>query len=159
MIPDPSLKGYSLNLPHSLTHSPSHIPSHLFTHLPTHLPTHIFSHLPSLTPSHILPLTSSHTHSISLLLGYIDLSKRRVSPEEIQKCEEKYSKAKTVSTVLLAHTILKRLSGDEACCLSRILQDMICCCFCMVYYSFICGVWLSVDAMFIELYSQLSLGS
>ena len=28
--------------------------------------------------------------------GYIDLSKRRVSPEEIQKCEEKYSKAKTV---------------------------------------------------------------
>ena len=29
-------------------------------------------------------------------IGYIDLSKRRVSPEEIQKCEEKYSKAKTV---------------------------------------------------------------
>ena len=32
--------------------------------------------------------------------GYIDLSKRRVSPEEIQKCEEKYSKAKTVRVVL-----------------------------------------------------------
>jgi translation initiation factor 2 subunit 1 len=31
-----------------------------------------------------------------LCAGYIDLSKRRVSPEEIQKCEEKYSKAKTV---------------------------------------------------------------
>ncbi len=30
------------------------------------------------------------------LTGYIDLSKRRVSPEEIQKCEEKYSKGKTV---------------------------------------------------------------
>ena len=29
-------------------------------------------------------------------LGYIDLSKRRVSSEEIQKCEEKFSKAKTV---------------------------------------------------------------
>ena len=28
--------------------------------------------------------------------GYIDLSKRRVSPEEIKKCEEKFTKAKTV---------------------------------------------------------------
>ena len=37
--------------------------------------------------------------SINLLLcvGYIDLSKRRVSAEEIQKCEETFSKAKTVS--------------------------------------------------------------
>ena len=34
---------------------------------------------------------------VLLLLGYIDLSKRRVSSEEIQKCEEKFSKAKTVS--------------------------------------------------------------
>lgn len=34
-----------------------------------------------------------------LHVGYIDLSKRRVSPEEIQKCEEKYSKAKTVSNM------------------------------------------------------------
>jgi translation initiation factor 2 subunit 1 len=32
--------------------------------------------------------------------GYIDLSKRRVSPEEIQKCEEKFSKAKTVNSIL-----------------------------------------------------------
>jgi translation initiation factor 2 subunit 1 len=32
--------------------------------------------------------------------GYIDLSKRRVSSEEIQKCEEKYSKAKTVNSIL-----------------------------------------------------------
>jgi len=29
--------------------------------------------------------------------GYIDLSKRRVSPEEVKKCEEKFTKAKTVS--------------------------------------------------------------
>jgi translation initiation factor 2 subunit 1 len=28
--------------------------------------------------------------------GYIDLSKRRVSPEDIAKCEERYNKAKTV---------------------------------------------------------------
>jgi translation initiation factor 2 subunit 1 len=29
--------------------------------------------------------------------GYIDLSKRRVSPEDINKCEEKFVRAKTVS--------------------------------------------------------------
>ena len=28
--------------------------------------------------------------------GYIDLSKRRVSPEEIIKCEEKFARAKCV---------------------------------------------------------------
>jgi len=32
--------------------------------------------------------------------GYIDLSKRLVSPEDIRKVEERYNKAKTVSTVL-----------------------------------------------------------
>ena len=33
------------------------------------------------------------------LTGYIDLSKRRVSPEEIKKCEEKFTKAKAVSLI------------------------------------------------------------
>jgi len=32
--------------------------------------------------------------------GYIDLSKRRVSPEEIAKCEEKYANAKAVNSIL-----------------------------------------------------------
>ncbi|XP_076315786.1 eukaryotic translation initiation factor 2 subunit 1-like [Tachypleus tridentatus] len=32
--------------------------------------------------------------------GYIDLSKRRVSPEDIMKCEEKYAKAKAVNSIL-----------------------------------------------------------
>lgn len=32
----------------------------------------------------------------NLLTGYIDLSKRRVSPEEVVKCEEKYNKSKAV---------------------------------------------------------------
>jgi len=32
--------------------------------------------------------------------GYIDLSKRRVSPEDIVKCEERYMKSKTVSSIL-----------------------------------------------------------
>jgi len=32
-----------------------------------------------------------------IILGYIDLSKRRVSAEEVVKCEEKFAKAKAVS--------------------------------------------------------------
>ncbi|XP_022238409.1 eukaryotic translation initiation factor 2 subunit 1-like [Limulus polyphemus] len=32
--------------------------------------------------------------------GYIDLSKRRVSPEDIMKCEEKFAKAKAVNSIL-----------------------------------------------------------
>ncbi|EDV23203.1 Eukaryotic translation initiation factor 2 subunit 1 [Trichoplax sp. H2] len=32
--------------------------------------------------------------------GYIDLSKRRVSPEEVKKCEEKFAKAKVVNSIL-----------------------------------------------------------
>lgn len=32
--------------------------------------------------------------------GYIDLSKRRVSPEDIVKCEERYNKGKLVHSVL-----------------------------------------------------------
>jgi len=32
----------------------------------------------------------------ALLAGYIDLSKRRVSQEDILKCEEKFAKAKAV---------------------------------------------------------------
>lgn len=32
--------------------------------------------------------------------GYIDLSKRRVSPEEVKKCEEKFTRGKTVASIL-----------------------------------------------------------
>jgi len=39
--------------------------------------------------------------------GYIDLSKRRVSPEDIAKCEEKYNKSKAV------HSIMRHVS--EVC--------------------------------------------
>ena len=35
------------------------------------------------------------------LIGYIDLSKRRVSPEEVKKCEEKFNKAKTVCSEVI----------------------------------------------------------
>jgi len=34
----------------------------------------------------------------SMFVGYIDLSKRRVSAEEVVKCEEKFAKAKCVSS-------------------------------------------------------------
>jgi translation initiation factor 2 subunit 1 len=32
--------------------------------------------------------------------GYIDLSKRRVDPEDVGKCEERFNKAKAVHSVL-----------------------------------------------------------
>jgi translation initiation factor 2 subunit 1 len=32
--------------------------------------------------------------------GYIDLSKRRVSPEDLVKCEEQYEKGKAVDSIL-----------------------------------------------------------
>jgi translation initiation factor 2 alpha subunit (eIF-2alpha) len=35
----------------------------------------------------------------SIFLGYIDLSKRRVSPEDISKCEERFVRGKTVRFV------------------------------------------------------------
>eukprot|EP00743_Colponemidia_sp_Colp-15_P000613 GILK01000686.1.p1 GENE.GILK01000686.1~~GILK01000686.1.p1 ORF type:complete len:336 (+),score=73.73 GILK01000686.1:443-1450(+) len=43
--------------------------------------------------------------------GYIDLSKRRVSPEDIQKCEEKFNKSKTVHSIMrhVAETLGKNL--------------------------------------------------
>lgn len=43
---------------------------------------------------------------ITEILGYIDLSKRRVSEEEIAKCEEKYNKSKAV------HSIMRHVSGE-----------------------------------------------
>lgn len=32
--------------------------------------------------------------------GYIDLSKRRVSPEDVEKCTERFAKAKAVNSIL-----------------------------------------------------------
>ncbi|KAG6900066.1 hypothetical protein C0995_004388 [Termitomyces sp. Mi166 len=44
--------------------------------------------------------------------GYIDLSKRRVSPEDIVKCEERYMKSKTVASIL-RHVASKLASTDS----------------------------------------------
>jgi translation initiation factor 2 subunit 1 len=43
--------------------------------------------------------------------GYIDLSKRRVSPEDITKCEERYMKSKSVSSIM-RHVASKVHSTD-----------------------------------------------
>lgn len=46
--------------------------------------------------------------------GYIDLSKRRVSAEEIKQCEEKYAKAKAVNSILRhVGEILEYTSKEE----------------------------------------------
>ncbi|RMZ95859.1 eukaryotic translation initiation factor 2 subunit 1 [Brachionus plicatilis] len=45
--------------------------------------------------------------------GYIDLSKRRVSPEEIIKCEEKFAKGKTVNSILRHTAEVLKMSTDE----------------------------------------------
>lgn len=45
--------------------------------------------------------------------GYIDLSKRRVSPEEVTKCEEKFAKAKAVNSILRHVGELMKFSTDE----------------------------------------------
>ncbi|KAH8108298.1 eukaryotic translation initiation factor 2 alpha subunit-domain-containing protein, partial [Phellopilus nigrolimitatus] len=43
--------------------------------------------------------------------GYIDLSKRRVSPEDITKCEERFMKPKTVASIL--QHVASKLSSEE----------------------------------------------
>ncbi|KAI0759860.1 eukaryotic translation initiation factor 2 subunit alpha [Trametes elegans] len=47
--------------------------------------------------------------------GYIDLSKRRVSPEDITKCEERYMKSKTVASIMrhVASKIPSTTNGEE----------------------------------------------
>ena len=46
--------------------------------------------------------------------GYIDLSKRRVSPEDVERCTEVFSKAKAVNSILRhVANILEYKSSDE----------------------------------------------
>ncbi|ORY01862.1 eukaryotic translation initiation factor 2 subunit alpha [Basidiobolus meristosporus CBS 931.73] len=49
--------------------------------------------------------------------GYIDLSKRRVSPEEIAKCEEKFNKSKAV------HSIMRHVAEKQNLVLEEIYQQ------------------------------------
>jgi len=43
-------------------------------------------------------------------LGYIDLSKRRVSATDIVKCEERYNKSKAVHSIM--STVAKKENND-----------------------------------------------
>merc|ERR1712107_244500 len=53
-------------------------------------------------------------------MGYIDLSKRRVSKEDIERCTEKYSKAKAVNSIVRhVAEILGFKSNDELEALTR----------------------------------------
>lgn len=45
--------------------------------------------------------------------GYIDLSKRRVSPEDVEKCTEIYSKAKAVNSILRHVAAILNYKSDE----------------------------------------------
>ncbi|XP_049833563.1 eukaryotic translation initiation factor 2 subunit 1 [Schistocerca gregaria] len=45
--------------------------------------------------------------------GYIDLSKRRVSPEDVEKCTERFSKAKAVNSILRHVAELLQYETDE----------------------------------------------
>ncbi|KTG00513.1 hypothetical protein cypCar_00047053 [Cyprinus carpio] len=46
-------------------------------------------------------------------MGYIDLSKRRVSPEEAIKCEDKFTKSKTVYSILRHVAEVLEYTKDE----------------------------------------------
>jgi translation initiation factor 2 subunit 1 len=45
--------------------------------------------------------------------GYIDLSKRRVSPEDIVKCEEKFANGKTVNSILRHTAEILKFTTEE----------------------------------------------
>src|ERR1700712_2298245 len=50
--------------------------------------------------------------------GYIELSKRRVSPEDIIKCEERYNKGKMV------HSIMRHVAEKTSTPIEELYQDI-----------------------------------
>ncbi|XP_026686580.1 eukaryotic translation initiation factor 2 subunit 1-like [Diaphorina citri] len=46
-------------------------------------------------------------------IGYIDLSKRRVSPEDVEKCTERYAKAKAVHSILRHVAEILHFDSDQ----------------------------------------------
>ncbi|KAL4441270.1 hypothetical protein ABPG77_011507 [Micractinium sp. CCAP 211/92] len=50
--------------------------------------------------------------------GYIDLSKRRVSPEDLAKCEDRFAKSKMV------HSIMRHVAETTGCNLEQLYQDI-----------------------------------
>jgi len=77
---------------------------------------------------HIFHHCESDLFIRSSYIGYIDLSKRRVSPEDITKCEERFMKARTVASIM--RHVASRLpsydpdaSGSSADALSKAKKD------------------------------------
>jgi translation initiation factor 2 alpha subunit (eIF-2alpha) len=62
---------------------------------------------------------TSNVNSFTLdnlhITGYIDLSKRRVDPEDVVKCEERYNKAKAVHSVLTHVAKTHNMPVEELC--------------------------------------------
>lgn len=56
--------------------------------------------------------------------GYIDLSKRRVSPEEAVKCEDKYTKSKTVSKVWPQDCTFFLIIDDQHLCSTFLKSEL-----------------------------------
>lgn len=52
------------------------------------------------TPIRVSKTTALHPIQLLTLLGYIDLSKRRVTSEDAEKAEDKYNKSKAVHSIL-----------------------------------------------------------
>lgn len=48
----------------------------------------------------IIQIRPSENKHLTITTGYIDLSKRRVSAEDIVKCEERYNKSKMVHSIM-----------------------------------------------------------
>lgn len=55
--------------------------------------------------------------------GYIDLSKRRVAPEDVAKCEDRFNKAKAVHSVL-RHVADHQHSQDERVTLQTLYEKV-----------------------------------
>jgi len=61
--------------------------------------------------------------------GYIDLSKRRVSPEDIVRCEEKFAKAKAVSYSILSIVSCKlmgKMFAEQVQSILRHVAEILC---------------------------------
>ena len=56
-----------------------------------------------------------------MFTGYIDLSKRRVSHEEVLKCEENFAKGKAVSSIIQELLLLKTFH----CCMCTASGNML----------------------------------
>lgn len=52
-------------------------------------------------------------NNLFLYVGYIDLSKRRVSAEDVEKCTERFAKAKAVNSILRHVAELLKYETDE----------------------------------------------